>query len=82
MESNEVPVDLGPWRNLETLCLIVCRDVLLDNVISTNSTNLKVLYNYVAESDIVNSMSLVISAKSTAQVAAKVKHLNEHHTLQ
>ena len=81
MEANEVLVDLGPWRNLETLCLIVCRDVLLDNAISTNSTNLKVLYNYVAESESVNSMSLVISAKSTAQVVAKMKHLNERHAV-
>ena len=80
MESEKAPVDLGPWRVLETLCLIVCRDVLVINTIATTSTNLKVLYNYVAQSKSVKAMSLAMAAKSTAQVAAKMKHLNEHHT--
>ena len=48
MESEKAPVDLGPWRVLETLCLIVCRDVLVINTIATTSTNLKDLNNYVA----------------------------------
>lgn len=81
MELENASVDLGPWRVLETLCLIVCRDVLVSNTIDTNSTNLKVLYNYVAESESVKTMSLPMAAKSTAQVAAKMKHLREHHTL-
>ena len=79
MESEKVSVDFGPWRILETLCLIVCRDVLINNSIDTTSTNLKVLYNYVAQSESVKVMSLAMAAKSTAQVAAKMKHLNEHH---
>ena len=81
MESEKAPVDLGPWRVLETLCLIICRDGLVINTISTTSTNLKVLYNYVAQSKSVKAMSLAMAAKSTAQVAAKMKHLNEHHTV-
>ena len=79
MESEKVSVDFGPWRALETLCLIVCRDVLINNSIATTSTNLKVLYNYVAQSESGKVMSLAMAAKSTAQVAAKMKHLNEHH---
>ena len=63
------------------LCLIVCRDVLLINTIATTSNNMKVLYNYVAQSKSVKAMSLAMAAKSTAQVAAKMKHLNEHHTV-
>jgi len=81
MESEKAPVDLGPWRVLQTICLIVCRDVLVINTIATNSTNLKVLYNYVAQSESVKAMSLAMAAKSPAQVAAKIKHLNEHHTV-
>jgi len=81
MESEKASVDLGPWRVLETICLIVCRDVLLVNMIATNSTNLKVLYNYVAQSKSMKAMSLPMAAKSTAQVAAKMKYLNEHHTV-
>ena len=81
MESEKAPVNLGPWRVLETICLIVCRDVLVSNTISTNSSNLKALYNYVAHSETVKAMSLAMAAKSTAQVAAKIKHLNEHHTV-
>ena len=81
MESEKAPVDLGPWRVLETLCLIVCRDVLVINTIATTSANLKDLNNYVAQSKSVKDMSLSITAKSTAQVAAKMKHLNEYHTV-
>ena len=51
------------------------------NTIDTTSTNLKVLYNYVAQSKSVKAMSLAMAAKSTVQVAAKMKHLNEHHTV-
>ena len=57
MESEKAPVDLGPWRVLEMLCLIVCRDVLVINTIATTSNNLKVLYNYVAQSKGVKAMS-------------------------
>ena len=81
MESEKVSVHFGPWRVLETLCLIVCRDVLMINTIATTSTNLKDLYNYVAQSESVKAMSLAISTKSTAQVAAKMKHLNGHHAV-
>lgn len=63
MELNEVLVDLGLWRNLEILCLIVCCDVFLDNVIFINLINLKVLYNYVVEFEIVNFMLFVIFVK-------------------
>ena len=81
MESEKAPVDLGPWRVLQTICLIVCRDVLVINTIATNSTNLKVLYYYVAQSESVKAMSLAMAAKSPAEVAAKIKHLNEHRTV-
>ena len=40
-------VDYGPWRNIETLCLMVCRDVLLSQGISINSKNLHDLYDFV-----------------------------------
>lgn len=76
MESEKVSVHFAPWRVLETLCLIVCRDVLMINTIATTSTNLKDLYNYVAQSESVKAMSLAMATKSTAQVAAKMKHLN------
>ena len=80
MESEKVPVDFGHCRVLGT-CLIVCRDVLMINTITTTSTNLKVLRNYVAQSESVKAMSLAMAAKSTAQVAAKMKNLNEHYTV-
>jgi len=81
MESEKAPVDLGSWQVLETICLIICRDVLVVNTIATNSTNLKVLYNYVVQSESVKAMSLAMPANLTAQVAAKMKYFNEHHTL-
>lgn len=51
------------------------------NMIATTSTNLKDLYNYVAQSESVKAMSLAMATKSTAQVAAKMKHLNGHHAV-
>ena len=73
MISQNAEVDYGPWRNIETLCLMVCRDVLLSQGI--NSKNLHDLYDFVAKSPAVVDMSLNIAAKSTAQIAAKVAHL-------
>ena len=64
-----------PWRNIETLCLMVCRDVLLSQGLSINSKNLRDLYDFVAKSPAVMEMSLNIAAKSTAQIAAKIAHL-------
>lgn len=81
MEFQNVPVTSGPWRGLETLCLIVCQEVLLSNDISVNSSNLKLLYNFVAEYNSVKALSLIITVKSTAQVAAKMQHLRDYHTL-
>ena len=56
-----------PWRNIETLCLMVCRDVLLSQGLSINSKNLHDLYDFVAVMD----MSLNI----LRQIAAKIAHL-------
>ena len=81
MESEKVSVNFGPWRVLETLCLIVCRDVLMINTIAPTPTNLKDLYNYIAQSESVKAMSLAMASKSMAQVAAKMKHLNGHHAV-
>ena len=75
MLSENVPVESGPWRNLETLCLMVCREVLLGHEVSVNARNLQMLYDFIARSDVVKDMSLLIGYKSTAQVAAKILHL-------
>ena len=36
MIGQNVEVDCGPWRNMETLCLMVCQDVLLSQGLSIN----------------------------------------------
>ena len=75
MIGQNAEVDHGPWRNIETLCLMVCRDVLLSQGVSINSKNLHDLYDFVVKSPAVMEMSLNIAAKSTAQIAAKIAHL-------
>ena len=65
--KQDAEVDCGPWRNIETLCLTVCRDVLLSQGLSINSKNLHDLYDFVAVMD----MSLNI----LRQIAAKIAHL-------
>ena len=62
---------------METLCLIVCKELLAFNELPINSLNVATLYNFVAESDKLEELSLIIARKSTAQVAAKIKHLTK-----
>ena len=71
-------ISSGTWRNLETFC-VVCREVLLSHSISENPGNLKLLYNFVAQSDSVKAMLLPIIFKSTAQIAAKIAYLSKFH---
>ena len=77
MTSQNVPVTQGPWRLMETLCLIVCKELLVFNELPINSLNVATLYNFVAESDEIEELSLIIARKSTTQVAAKIKHLTK-----
>ena len=75
MLTENVPVESGPWRNLETLCLMVCREVLLGHEVSVNARKLQLPYSFIARSDIVKDMSSLIGYKSTVQVAVKILHL-------
>lgn len=77
----EVPITSGPWKDLETICLIVCREVLAMTGVERNSRNLGQIYRFVAECNKVNEMGLSIETKSIAQVAAKMLHLDKNHIL-
>ena len=48
---------------------------LFGHGIYVNATNLQMMFNFVAQSDSVKDMSLLIDYKATAQVAAKIAHL-------
>ena len=62
---------------METLCLIVCEELLMFNELQINSVSVATLYNFAAESDKLEELSLIMARKSTAQVAAKIKHLTK-----
>lgn len=79
MELQGAVIKSGPWRVLETLCLLVCREVLLSSHLPVNSATLAQLYNFVAESHRMREMSIGIATKSTAQIAAKFARLSEQH---
>ena len=79
MASQNAPVSSGPWRLLETLCLVVCKELLVINKLPRNSLNFSNLYNFIAESEKVKDLSLTIARKTTPQVAAKVAHLLEQN---
>ena len=81
MEDQKASISSGTRRNLETFCLIVCQEVLLSHSISENPGNLKLLYNFVAQSDSVKAMLLPISVKSTLQIAAKIAYLSKFHEI-
>lgn len=72
MESENASVTSGAWSILETLCLVVCKELLILSALTVNSSNLSTLYNFVAESDKVKELSFIIARKTTAQVAAKI----------
>ena len=74
LTSQNVSVAQGPWRLMETLCLIVCKELLVFNELPFNSLNVATLYNFVAESDKLEELS---ARKSTTQVAVKIKHLTK-----
>ena len=78
MESENASLTSWPWRLLETLCLVVCKELLVLNALSVNSSNLSSLYNFVAECDKVKELSFIIARKTTAQVAAKISFQSEH----
>lgn len=79
MELQGATIKSGPWGILDTLCLMVCEEVLLSNHLPVNSVTLAQLYNFVAESHRLSDTSLGIATKSTAQIAAKLVHLSEQH---
>ena len=58
----------------------MCRQVLLSHDIPGNPANLKLLYDFVAQSDSVEAMSLLISMiKSAEQIVAKLAHLKKYY---
>ena len=57
------------------------REVLFRHGVYVNTRNLQILFNFVAQSDSVKDMSLLIDYKSTAQVAAKIAHLEANSML-
>ena len=80
MIQESAEVKEGPWRQLETLVLIACREVLESRSLPITSVNCAMLYRFVAGSQNVNEMQLPISTKSSARVAAKVADLRNHET--
>ena len=74
MKGQGAEVDGGPWRNIGTIRLIVCRDVLQSQGLSLNSKTLHDFYDFVAVSYYYGRVSN-IAAKSTAHRAAKIAHL-------
>ena len=74
MIGQNTEVDCGPWRNINTFCLMVCWDVLLSQGLSRNSKKVHDLYDFVVKSPTVMGMSLNIVAKFIAQIEAKIAH--------
>ena len=60
MSAENVPVESGPWRNLEMLCLMVCREVLFGHGVYVKARNLQMLFNFVAQSDTVLKICLYL----------------------
>jgi len=70
-------IKTGPWKEMETLCLVVCKQLLHTNHNSANKVSLQNMYNFVVKCNAIKNVCLPFSnEKSTGQVAAKILHLN------
>lgn len=70
-------IKTGPWKEMETLCLVVCKQLLHTNHNSANKVSLQNMYNFVVKCNAIKNVCLPFSnEKITAQVAAKILHLN------
>lgn len=76
MKEQNVKEKKGPWKLIETLLLIICRDLLKLNNIVINSVTLHALYDFVYNTNLSKNINLPIAAKSTTQIAAKIQSLN------
>ena len=74
MLTENVPVKSEPWRNLETLCLMVCRD-MLGHEVSVNARNLQMLHIILLPNLILLRICLYRYKSTAPQVAAKILHI-------
>ena len=63
MESEGAAVNAGSWTIQETLCLIICKEVLFYCSLPTITCNIVTLYRFEAESRAVKEMSPWVSGK-------------------
>lgn len=73
MEPNQ-----GPWKETETICLMVCKEVLNGCYnVEDSFANIAALYRHVAMSNAAIGIRLLIGAKNNAQIAAKLSFLEK-----
>ena len=59
-------VKAGQWTELETFCLMVCKELLCSHGVPITSTNLKEMYNFVVKCNNTKNISMMINEKSTS----------------
>lgn len=72
----------GPWTSLETVTLLVIIEVLTScSTIQMTSKNVCELYNFVASSSMVKTISLPIAYKAFSRVVSKLAFINSKHAV-
>lgn len=72
MASQGVPITPGPWTELETICLMICQEIIRSHNLDTSFPNIGKLFRFISQSNKVKHMSLCLGSKSNAQIAAKI----------
>ncbi|XP_078346062.1 uncharacterized protein LOC144631498 isoform X2 [Oculina patagonica] len=81
LSSQGFDVSVGPWKDLETLLLLVVYELLEISNLHENSQSIVTMYNFVADSSLVIQMKLDIATKRSAQIIGKLLHVKGRHNI-
>ena len=81
LTSQGFNISVGPWKDLETLLLLVVYELLEISNLHDKSQSIVTLYNFVAGSNQVVQMNLDIATKRSAQIVGKLLHVKGRHDL-
>ena len=81
LTSQGFDISVGPWKDFETLLLLVVYELLEISNLHDKSQSIVTLYNFVAGSSQVIQMNLDIATKRSAQIIGKLLHVKGRHDL-
>ena len=81
LTSQGFDISVGPWKDFETLLLLIVYELLEISNLHEKSQSIVTLYNFVAGSSQVIQMNLDIATKRSAQIVGKLLQVKGRHDL-